>query len=245
MGPAAAAVGSPTSVLQELSDHAAVGKAPCAVEAWREPARAAARPQLGRRTISRPRRNVTFGMVETRLYQCSLGDHPWVSTGVPVALTDDYVLQGTVRLPPAQGDDGAGSRKAQRCRIIPPPERLQICLDSGVSPAELEAFLATFERKHEQRELFPMQLDQRGIMDLLAAHSKVESWRHTDHSGRRCEEVRNRAKAPQPQTLQRTVPVQAAGFELGCSNPGPGAGPTEGGIACSPVSLPELWLWGS
>lgn len=80
---------------------------------------------------AKPRR-VRFGTVQTRLYLCSLGDHPWVASGVPVGITDQYVELATVDLSSSGGGAAAVAAatghqavhcRRHLCRALTPEER--------------------------------------------------------------------------------------------------------------------------
>lgn len=98
---------------------------------------------------------ISFGHVQIRLYQSGLGDHPSVSCGVPIGLTDEWRPGGTILLLPSNHNGERNhmtpKRMSTRCERLTPRIRMARCLSSGSTYADIHEVCREVRQVQEQR----------------------------------------------------------------------------------------------
>lgn len=96
--------------------------------------------------------HVAFGNVHVRLYVSGLSDHPCVSSGVPVGLTDDWLETEEVSLEDHEIEcANSPPRPWMHVSTLSQAQRLDRCLQTGVSPEEIQRTMVEVQQVQENR----------------------------------------------------------------------------------------------
>mmetsp|Transcript_6717 Transcript_6717/g.17064 ORF Transcript_6717/g.17064 Transcript_6717/m.17064 type:complete len:325 (+) Transcript_6717:189-1163(+) len=96
--------------------------------------------------------HVAFGSVHVRLYLSGLSDHPCVSSGVPVGLTDDFLEGDEVSLDDHEIEcSNSPPRPWMHVSTLSQAQRLDRCLQAGVSSDEIQRTMAEVREVQENR----------------------------------------------------------------------------------------------